>query len=119
MSTLRQRACQRLACSPDEFDQLAFRTALYPHARWLRPLIIRVNPEAFEPDLTFVRHVGSLARLDDVPPEAREFHQHVENVPFARRVLRLRVSARRLARYLHESLHPAPDESRYRLVGRS
>ena len=71
------------------------RRALYPHARVLRLLLLVLDPDYFSADRDYVVSLGALRRRRDLGAETEAFLDHLENRRFPRRVLRLRISARR------------------------
>jgi hypothetical protein len=50
--------CERFGCSPEEYEERAFRMFLYWHARFLAPLIRAVNRGYFHDDFEFIRYLG-------------------------------------------------------------
>ena len=88
--------CQQFDCSPSEYEKLALREFLYPHARLLVPVIRTLRPSLLEEDLKFIRYLG----------EAEDFQEAEDNVAtfrdanrgtrsFLRKRWKLRVSGRK------------------------
>jgi len=98
--------CAQTGLTPAQFNQEIFRKALFPHARLLAPLILKVAPRYFEPDLDFVRNVGEMRRLRDFHAEADAFFSHPDNRGPLRMALRLRISVTRLSNLMEAALHP-------------
>ena len=117
-----ERFCATEAVSAERWHGVLLRRSLYPHARLLRPLLVLFNPEFFAADRDFLNGVGRLTRRGDFAIEADEFAHHPANQGFWRRVLRLRVSVRRLhllfIRALAEEARTVGDE-RLRAANRS
>jgi hypothetical protein len=103
-ATFAELYCARHGLAPDAYQQAVFRRVLYPHARplaWLLPLLDR---DYFAADLDLVRAAGLARKLGEYANDAEEFVHHPANRGALRRVLRLRVSARRLRALLREVL---------------
>ena len=98
--------CQQHGLTPVQFNDVVFRKALFPHARLLAPVILKIAPRYFEPDFDFVRNVGEMRRLRDYHAEADAFFSHPNNRGFLRLALRLRISVTRLSDLMESSLHP-------------
>lgn len=86
-----ERFCADEGITPDRWQAVVLRHALYPHARLLRPIVALFDPEFFAADRDFLNGVGRLNRRSDFALEADEFAHHPANRGFARRALRLRV----------------------------
>lgn len=93
--TFRERYCQSLGLSLDQFEPHLFRRGLYWHARPLVPLL-RLIPDYFSADHEFVRSVGDIRSRRFFHAEAGEYHMDTANRGILRRFLRLRVSAERV-----------------------
>jgi hypothetical protein len=93
-----QRYCEKIGVDPREFTARLLRRTLYPQARLLRPLLQLLDSDYFAADRDFVSGVGRISRRDEFSVEANEFAHHPSNRGFARKVLRLRISVRRMQR---------------------
>jgi hypothetical protein len=103
--TFQEIYCRRHKLAPGDYERRLVRDGLYWHARLLRwALRLWGGREYFLADREFVRHVGELTEWRGFGPEADEFHRHHHNGRYARRVLRLRVSAGRLGRLVRREL---------------
>jgi hypothetical protein len=51
--------CERFGCSPEEYEERAFREFLYFHARFLAPLVRAIKPGFFHDDFEFIRYLGA------------------------------------------------------------
>ncbi|MFH1497481.1 MAG: hypothetical protein ABII82_06610 [Verrucomicrobiota bacterium] len=99
------RYCREHDLPPELYEKVVLRQSLYPHARWLAPLIRLLNPDHFAADLDFVRNVATLTRLRDYNVEVQEFVHHPANDGPLRRTFNLRVSTKRLRRLVKATLH--------------
>jgi hypothetical protein len=97
MESLKQAFCRTHACSLENFERKAFLAALYPHARVLT-WFGGAQAECFVADRALIGYCGRLCSIQEIDSELREYATHPENRRFVRRVLRLRVSGRRLKR---------------------
>ena len=70
---------------------------IYPHA-WPLAVLGGYRADRFVPDRALVNYCGGLRTRADVESELREFARLPENARFARRLLRVRISGRRLRR---------------------
>lgn len=101
--------CERFQCASTEYEERAFRKCLYWHARFLAPLIRKLNPGFFADDFKFIQYLGMATRSRDVNVEMLEFQDtNRAKWSFWRIGLRIRVSGRKasaLAKQLlsHES----------------
>lgn len=100
--TFRERYCQYWRISPEQFEEHLFRRALYFHAKPLVGLLLLIWPDYFLVDREFVRSVGHIRSRRLFHAEAGEFHGESSNLRFARRWLRLRVSAERTRVFMEE-----------------
>jgi len=90
--------CGRFDCSPEHFEQLAFRHCLPGHARILAPLVLRFAPRFFQADLQLIRDLGNVSDWRSARAEILIFQEDAANATFLRRTLRIRVSGRKAAR---------------------
>ncbi|MEJ1972425.1 MAG: hypothetical protein WDM96_08195 [Lacunisphaera sp.] len=95
MKTFRELYCEQRKISDDRYERDLVMRCLHRHARpvyWL----LGLDREYTSPDLEFIRCVGELRNRRQFRDEAAEFFYHPGNGKFFRKVLRLRVSSRRL-----------------------
>ncbi len=95
MKTFRELYCERRQIGYDRYERDLVMRCLHWQARpfyWL----LGLNREYTSPDLEFVRSVGELSNRRQFRDEAAEYFYHPGNNGFFRKVLRLRVSSRRL-----------------------
>jgi hypothetical protein len=102
--TFAEKFCRARHVAPEDYDKQVLRLSLYPMARILRPLLA-ANPDYFSPDRELIRGVGRISRLRDFEELAMDFSSDAANRRFSRRLLRLRVSARRLRTLVRSTLH--------------
>lgn len=106
MASIAERYCSHHDLAESAFARHALFRSLPLHARIVYPLL-RLLPDFFAADLEFVRNVGRAHSLRDFAIEAADFKQHPHNTRPVRRVLRLRVSSRKLRRQLAHTLAAA------------
>lgn len=102
-----ERFCTARKIHPAGYDEAVLRLTLRPVARVLRP-ILNLNRDYFASDRELIRDVGRISRLEDFEAEAQDFSQNPYNRGLLHRVLRLRVSRRRLRALVRETLKGPP-----------
>jgi hypothetical protein len=95
MKTFRELYCEHRRIGYDLYEEDLVRRCLHRHARPLYWLL-GLNREYTSPDFQFVRSVGELHSRRQFRDEAAEYFYHPGNGGFFRKVLRLRLSSRRL-----------------------
>jgi hypothetical protein len=50
--------CEKFKCSPEDYQERAFRMSLYWHARFLAPVLRAIKPAFFLDDFNFIRYLG-------------------------------------------------------------
>ena len=106
-TTFAELFCSQYKLAPEDFNRVVFRRSLYAHARLIAGLVGMLDGDFFEPDRDLVRAVATLRRARDFPGEISEFVHHPANRRFARRVLRIRISAGRLRLIFKTTLEAA------------
>jgi hypothetical protein len=101
MATFAEKFCARHNLDPEKYEAVAFKRALYPAARWLRPVLV-LKADYFAADREFIRGVGRLTRSSNFDSEAQNFLYHPNNRGFLRHVFKLRASVRRLSRMVRD-----------------
>jgi hypothetical protein len=94
--------CQRHGIFREAFMLAVLHRTLHPHVRPFFSLILEFRPQYFAPDFDFVVTVGRVRHYRDYESAVSEFAAHPANQGLLRRWLRLRVSARRMRRLVHE-----------------
>jgi hypothetical protein len=89
-----------------DYDKAVLSETLYPHAKWVAPLVRALWPRHFVADHDFVEAVGKLRRFREFFNESEDFVHHPDNAGFLRSTLNLRISSRRMRRLVREVLHP-------------
>ena len=93
--------CERFGCSPEDYEERAFRMLLYWHARILAPVIRIIKPDAFLEDFKFIRYLGDAVDARQAKVDVLDFKDLVrKRWRLLHTGLRIRVShrkARRLA----------------------
>lgn len=101
LKTFRELYCEQRQISYDRYEADVVRRCLHRRARpfyWL----LGLNREYTSPDFQFVRSVGDLRNRRQFRDEAAEYFYHPGNGGFFRKVLRFRVSSRRLQALFEE-----------------
>lgn len=114
MATLADRYCTHHAVQPHHFARHALYRSLPLRAQLSYPLL-SIVPGFFDSDLEFIREVGRASSLRDFAIDAADFKLHPDNSHPLRRLLKLRVSSRKLRRLLAASL--AAPSARSQSVG--
>ena len=107
-SSFSELYCTRHGVLPVRFEQEVLRLTLYPHARLLAPLCQFFNQGYWTADLDLIQAVSGFCQGHHFSAEAMDFSAHPANQGFWRRVLRIRVSVRRLFILIRQTL-PAPE----------
>lgn len=94
-ATFAEEFCARRNLAPEKYEEFVLNDSFYPAARLLRPVLM-LKADFFAADHEFIRRVGRLKRLGGFEAEVQDFLYDPNNRGFLRRVLKLRVSARRL-----------------------
>jgi len=102
MVTFAEKFCARHNLVPEKYEEVAFKRALYPAARILRPLLM-LKTDYLTADREFIRGVGRLTRLGSFQSNVDDYLYHPMNRGFLRRGLKLRVSVSRLSRLVHDA----------------
>jgi len=95
MKTFRELYCEHRRIGSDRYERDLVTRCLHLQARPLYWLLGR-NREYTSPDYEFVRSVGELRSRRQFRDEAMDYFSHPSNAGFLRRVLRMRLSSRRL-----------------------
>ena len=103
----RSICCRRLGCPEAEFEDRVLSHCLYRHARWLAPVLQRINPAHFALDLELVRWCATATTVPQFVSEMRAFPPRNRRRGFMRGLLRVRLSAGRLIALASECLDPA------------
>lgn len=104
--TFAELYCEKHGLKLEQYQSAVLMRSLYPHARWLAPIIGLFGSQHFAADVDFVRSVGHLRRFREFSYEAEEFAHHPANRGFWRRSANIRVSSRALRRMVRATLHP-------------
>jgi hypothetical protein len=93
--------CEKFKCPPEAFEERAFRTFLYWHARLLAPVIRIIKPDFFLEDFNFIRYLGDALDVRQAKVDVLDFKDtDRKNWRLLHTSFRIRVShrkARRLA----------------------
>jgi len=102
--TFRDIYCSRHSLDPKNYQHAVLRRCLYLHAQPLWWLLGWSHPGFFQPDLELIESIAQLRSRKDFASEAADFQNHPGNRNLLKRVLRLRVSVRRLRELVDEEL---------------
>ncbi len=91
--------CEKYKCSPEDYEERAFRMTLYWHARLLAPVIRLVWPAFFEEDLKFIRYLAEAIDARQAKVDVLDFKDSDrKNWRLLHSGLRIRVSHRKARR---------------------
>jgi hypothetical protein len=65
--------CEKFKCSPEEYEERAFRKFLYWHARLLAPVVRIIKPNFFVEDFEFIRFLGQAVDVRQARVDALDF----------------------------------------------
>ena len=110
MADFRSRYCEKYGVQATEFVNEAFRRCLSPHARFLAPLIRRVDGGYFQEDLEALQYLASAKGWRDARAELINLKslRQCSRWSVGRDVLRLRLSTRK-AHALVMEIFPVTD----------
>jgi hypothetical protein len=99
--------CERFGCPPSEYERRAFRKCLYWHARWLAPVMGKLNSNFFAEDFKFIRYLGESTGLQEVGADLLNYQDaNAGRLSFWRTTLKFRVSGRKANRLARELFRP-------------
>jgi hypothetical protein len=95
--------CERFKCSPDDYEEQAFRKLLYWHARFLAPVIRIIKRDFFLEDFKFIRYLGESLDVRQAKVDVLDFKDFDrKHWGLLHTGLRLRVSHRKARRLAFE-----------------
>ena len=109
--TFAELFCGHHRLPPEKYAEVMARHCLYRRTLVVWPLLRLLHKGYFDADLDFISNVGLLRQPEDLKDEINAFFRHRGNRGFLRRVLRLRVSARRVGHTV-QTLMPASAHGR-------
>src|SRR5580658_7673782 len=65
--------CERFGCSPEEYEERAFKMFLYGHARFLAPVVRIIKPDFFLEDFKFIRYLGDALDVRQAKVDVLDF----------------------------------------------
>jgi hypothetical protein len=65
--------CERFGCSPEAYEERAFKTFLYWHARCLAPLVRAIDRDFFVEDFKFIRYLGDALDVRQAKVDVLDF----------------------------------------------
>ena len=105
--------CERFKCSPEEYEERAFRKFLYWHARFLAPVVRTIKPDFFLEDFNFIRYMGDALDARQAKVDVLDFKDlDRKQWRLLHSGLRIRVSHRK-ARLLAFQLFGVPDRTEW------
>jgi hypothetical protein len=91
--------CEKFKCSPEDYEERAFRKSLYWHARLLAPVIRAVRPAFFQDDFNFIRYLGEALDARQAKVDVLDFKDtDRKNWRLLHSGLRIRISHRKTRR---------------------
>jgi hypothetical protein len=91
--------CEKFECSPENYEERAFRKFLYWHARFLAPVIRIVYPGFFLEDFKFIRYLGDSVDTRQARVDVLDFKDiNRKRWRMLHGSLRIRVSGRKASR---------------------
>lgn len=100
--TFSDRYCQHHELATEQFTTHLLRRSLHAPLRWFWPVLRAGLQDYLEPDIICVRASGRLTKRRELEGELAEFSYHPRNRSFWRRVMKQRLSTRRLRRNLRD-----------------
>jgi len=102
---LKSLFCERFGCSPEDYEERAFRLFLYWHARLLAPVIRTIKPDYFLEDFNFIRYLGEAMDVRQAKVDVLDFKDlDRKNWRLLHSSLRIRVSHRKARRFAFQLL---------------
>lgn len=98
MATFAELFCAHYQIPLERFAGALLRRGLHRRAWILLPLLPLLKSQYLVPDYEFIRDIGQLRSLRELPDAIADFRSHPANLRFARRRLYLRMSTRRVSR---------------------
>jgi hypothetical protein len=100
--------CERFKCSPEEYEERAFRKFLYWHARFLAPVVRTIKPDFFLEDFKFIRYLGDAMDVRQAKVDVLDFKDSDRKYwRLLHTGLRVRVSHRKARRLAFQLLGEA------------
>ena len=97
--TFKSLFCEKFGCSPEQYEELAFRMFLFPHARFLAPVIRIFRRDFFRDDFNFIRYLGESLDVRQAKVDVLDFKDvGRKNWRLLHTGLRIRVSHRKVRR---------------------
>jgi hypothetical protein len=91
--------CQKFGCSPEDYEERAFKKLLYLHARLFARVIRAIKPDYFQDDFQFIRYLGCAVDGRQVRVDALDFKDaNRHRWRLLHTVLKIRVSGRKATR---------------------
>jgi hypothetical protein len=100
--------CEKFGCPLAAYEERAFRKCLYRHARFLAPVIRKIDPNFFLEDSKFIRYLGDSVDVPDAALDIRKYSDvNRRNAEFLRIGLKIRVSGQKAGRLVHRLFQEA------------
>ncbi len=105
--------CEHFGCSEGDYQMRMFWACLYPHARPLARVILKIDPQYFDRDLELIRTLGAVTDLQTMEAEVNDFATQNCEDGLLRRRCHIRTSGQRMLNvgetvFLRPSCTPAP-----------
>lgn len=103
--TFKEAYCEKFHCRDADYERAVFRPCLYRHALPLANLILSKKPSFFQEDFDLIREIGNIDNADKFRSEINFFYgRNLRDKNRLRRLLRIRLSAKRLLKLKNEVL---------------
>jgi len=97
--------CEQFNCSPDDYEEKAFKTLLYFHARPLAPIIRILKPDFFQADFKFIRYLGESEDYREAADSIADFREsNMRRCGILRKNFKIRVSGGASGRLVRKML---------------
>jgi hypothetical protein len=109
--TFAERFCRHHRIPPERYRFAMFCRCMYWRALILSPVLWLLRKEHFGADFELISNVGFICKREELDVEIDAYAMHVDNRNFSRRVLRLRISTKRVRHVVKSLMRAARYES--------
>jgi len=111
VETFSQLYAAQTGTPPAAVERQLLQCCLYPHARLLLPLLIRVTPQLFAADIDMIHDVAQLTDPEAFDDDAYAHRHHPAAGGIWRRAFHLRLSTQRLHRLVRAAFRRGAERS--------
>ena len=98
--TFREAFCALTGTPLPQFETALFRRCLYFHARFVAPILLKINSAFFDEDFDAIREIESVKCPEVLTMEIARFHgRNKRDSNWLRRWFLIRISGKRLTRW--------------------